>query len=405
MWPRSTRASAWLCRGGQAITPAPSLGTLCPHILTSWVGTGAASQQGRTPPTHTPAVPAHWGECPGEGRGRRRRRLLGRGEGPAETCGVSDPGQAAVPSEGLCCPATLQAAGHGEQVPLRPSPCRGRTRREMRPHGRRRARSYVACPGEAPTADARAACGAGAQAHTAPAPDPEPLRDAHPGSRDLLSRPPAGRGSEGPGHGLCSSACQGCPSGLTSSSGSRVGQTACAAAVCGREGVPREGTSSANRTPSARPLEHLGPAAPLARMSSRATPRPRFPGRSALSFLPDPAGSHPTSEPWLGQTGHSGHTQQPRSYPQPWEWPAPVLVTVGPTPTPPPTDSPGGCNHAVAAPRPGSRGEARAGAQPGNSQASSQHGTATRPPSPAGRAGHLQLGSPEGNLRLWPAAP
>lgn len=271
----------------------------------------------------------------------------------------------------------------------------------MRPHGRQRARSYVPAPGK----------------HLLQTPGqcavPGPRHTRHRHLTGSLSGTPTqspgtcshslGPMSCGPGAQPVLERLPRLPSGLTSSSSSRVGRTACAAAMCGREGVPREGTSSANRTPSA---EHLGPATPPAGMSPRATPQ--FPGRSALSFLPVPTGSHPTSEPWPceqmqrpGQTGHSGHTQQPRSCPQPRAWPAPVLVTVGPAPTPRPTASPGGCNHTVAAPP----GEARAGAQPGNSQASPQHSTATRPPSPAGRAGHLQLGSPEGNLCLWPAAP
>lgn len=165
----------------------------------------------------------------------------------------------------------------------------------------------------------------------------------------------------------------------------------------GKAPAPRTGPPR----PSTWARPHLRPGCPPGQ-------RPEFPGYSALSFLPVPTGSHPTSEPWpckqmqrLGQTGHSGHTQQPRSGPQSREWPAPVLETVRPAPTPHPTASPGGCNHTVAAPP----GEARAGAQPGNSQASPQHSTVTRPPSLAGRAGHLQLGSPEGNLCLWPAAP
>lgn len=135
VWPRSTQ-SPWHSTHGFCVAllwgsgrhPCPELWdpvSLHPHQL----GTEAASlsrnlgAQGRFPPTRAPAVPA---QC-GWGTGARQRRLLGqRGFQQSNLESVMDhtlPGQAAVP-EGLDSLATLQAAGQGERVPLRPrSPC------------------------------------------------------------------------------------------------------------------------------------------------------------------------------------------------------------------------------------------------------------------------------------------
>lgn len=128
-----------LCGSAMGVGPSPLPRALGPCVPTSSPA-GHWSSLSQQEPRSTGSVPSnpssccarpawlgHWGECPGEGRGPRRRRLLGPGGFQQRHLeSVTDhtlPGQAAVP-EGLGSLATLQAAGQGERVPLRPrSPC------------------------------------------------------------------------------------------------------------------------------------------------------------------------------------------------------------------------------------------------------------------------------------------
>lgn len=145
VWPRSTRGPWHSTHGfcvalpwgsGRHPCPARALGPCVPTSSPARHWSSLSQQEPRSTgsvPSNPgsccarPAWLGHWGECPGEGRGPRRRRLLGPGGFQQRHLeSVTDhtlPGQAAVP-EGLGSLATLQAAGQGERVPLWPrSPC------------------------------------------------------------------------------------------------------------------------------------------------------------------------------------------------------------------------------------------------------------------------------------------